>query len=270
MSETEFFLVVLVDARHLDYTDCRSFITSVAKHPSDMSKTGDVGHAWIYLRGVVDGEPVYIEGGFSGERGIIQAQYFDGIMNNIDFGYANPTYEQQCNPVFEPNPAKYLWETQCDGFFQWGSGIHRPTYAAKFDITKEQFCSIANFIANYDYVHYSLTGNQCSSYITQIGELIDVDLEANVCLPIDSTICFGDSQLRLWTDPQYALLPISSPDILEKKLMQMVDEEVAEPALAWYLRTHPQPLGKRIEALGKTITKFPCRYTKYIYMQSCK
>lgn len=269
MVPTEYFLVILVDAHHLDYTDCRSFVNTVAKHPGDCSKAGDVGHAWIYLQGVVDGVPICIEGGFSGERGIIQAQYFDGIMNYIDYGYANPTCEQMWNPRYEPNPAKYLWETQCDGFFQWGPGRHRPTYAAKIDLSQEQFCAVANFIMEYDYVHYAITGNQCSSYITQIGEILGLDLEATVYLPIDSSISFGGECMRLWTDPQYAWLPISTPDLLEKKLMDLVDAGSAQPALAWYQRTHPVSFCKRLRNAGYTLSKFPCRISKFLYMKGC-
>src|SRR4051794_20263360 len=69
LEPSDFYLVIFVNARHLDYTDCRSFLYTVAKHPSDRSKTGDVGHAWVYLKGIVHGEKVCIEGGHSGELG---------------------------------------------------------------------------------------------------------------------------------------------------------------------------------------------------------
>jgi hypothetical protein len=121
---------------------------------------------------------------------------------------------------------------------------------------------------NYDYVHYSLTGNQCSSYITQIGALIDIDLDANVCLPIDSSLDFGGEQIRLWEDPQYGWLPISSPDFLEMRLMELVAQGQAEYALDWYERTHPQPLKQKLSNLCTTITKFPQRCSKYLYMKS--
>lgn len=269
MREKPYFLVILVDARHLDYTDCHSFITTVAKHPSDMSKTGDVGHAWIYLQGMNNGVPVYIEGGFSGERGIVQPQYFDGIMNYIDYGCVDPWRERPEAYVYEPNPVKYLWETQYDGFFQWGSGIHTPSYAAKIDLTEEQFWTIVRFVESYDYVHYSLVGNQCSSYITQIGALIGLDLEATVGLPIDSMIDFGGEKLQLWKDPQYSVLPISTPDFLEKRLMELVAEGRAEYALDWYERFHGRPLGKGLASFGENLLKFPRRCSKFLYMKNC-
>ncbi len=267
MSWSDFFLVILVDAKHLDYTDCHSFITTVAKHPRDWSKEGDVGHAWVYLQGVIDGEPVFIEGGVSGERGLFQAQYLDGIMNYIDYGYANPTPEQLCNPRYEPNPVRYLWTTQHDGFFQWGPGRHRPSYAAKVELTEEQFLQTLQFIETYDYSHYALVGSQCASFITQIGALNSLDLDTTVYLPLDSCIEIGGESMRLWTDPCFSLLPLSSPDMLERKLMELVAERQAEPALQWYLKTHPEPLQKRLSRAGQSVYRFPNRYARFLRMK---
>lgn len=267
VTRSDFFLVFLVDAKHLDYTDCHSFITTVAKHPRDWSKEGDVGHAWVYLQGVVDGQPFFLEGGVSGERGLFQAQYFDGIMNYIDFGYANPTPEQLCCPRYEPDPVKYLWTTQHDGFFQWGPGRHRPSYAAKINLTEEQFTQILHFIETYDYSHYALVGSQCASFITQIGSLLGIALDTTVYLPLDSSIRIGGETMRLWTDPCYSLLPLSSPDMLEKRLMELVADGTAEPALAWYLQRHPVSLQQRLARFSQTLYRFPTRYARFLRMK---
>ena len=79
LSEADNYLVLLVNARHLDYTNGASLIRTVAKHPSDGTKNGDVGHAWIMLHGIVDGRHVHIEGGHSGELGRCQPRYFEGV-----------------------------------------------------------------------------------------------------------------------------------------------------------------------------------------------
>lgn len=228
ISESDYFLVVFVDARHLDYTDNYSFLRTVAKHPSDGSKNRDVGHAWIYVKGIDQGVPVCLEGGMSGELGNVQAKYFDGIMNYIDFGYANPSIEHRRYPRYEPNPVKYLWECQRDGYFQYGAGRHRPTFAAKIDLTPEQFRRICEFIKQYRYSEYAITGNQCSSFVAQVASLAGWDLECEVTMTIEPTIWFGGREIRLWTDPCYEKLTISSPDILEKSLMQSVREGKAE------------------------------------------
>lgn len=236
MHESDYFVVLLVDARHLDYTDNRSFFNTVAKHPSDGSKNGDIGHAWIYLQGYRNGQKVQIELGHSGERGLLQAKYFDGIMNYLDYGYANPTPEQRLCPRYEPNPVKYLWTTQQDGFFQKGAGGHRPTFAAKVDLTSEQFDRIWTFVhREYPFRQYALTQHQCSSFVVHIAALAGLSLEAQVSMKIEPGLYYRGVWIRLWEDPKYSTLIFSSPDILEKSLMQAVYQDKAEYALNWYL-----------------------------------
>lgn len=234
LRESDNFLVILVDARHLDYTNNYSFLKTMTKHPSDGSKNRDVGHSWIYLRGIQDGQAVFLEGGHSGELGVVQSKYFDGIMNYIDFGYATPTSKEILSPRIEPNPVKYLWETQHDGYFQWGSGGHSPTYAVKLDITSEQFELICSFITKYRYREYAITGNQCSSFVAQVASLAGLDLACEVTMDIQPCLYYGGRQVRLWSDPLYSQLTISSPDILEKSMMQAAKENQVENALQWY------------------------------------
>jgi hypothetical protein len=266
--ESERFLVVLVDARHLDYTDNRSFLKTVAKHPDDGSKGSDVGHAWIYLQGKCGGKVYCLEGGHSGESGLLQARYFDGIMNNIDYGYANPAKEEMECPRYEPNPIKYLWESQHDGFFQYGAGGHRPTYAAKMDLTEEQYYAILTFIQHFDFSDYSLRGNQCSSFAAQVASIGGLELEYEVDLTIDPVLQLGGYDLVLWNDPCYAKLTVSSPDIIEKDLMQAVGEGRAEYALDWYLHTHPEPVCRIVKKWRTNIVRFPKRLCRYWYICS--
>jgi hypothetical protein len=233
-----FSLVFLVDAPHLDCSNNNTLIKTIAKHPSNGSKNGDVGHAWIYLQGVIDGKKVFVEGGHSGELGITQAKYFDGIMNYIEYGYANPNLEQQRNPRYEPNPIKYLWAVQHDGFFQRGCGRHRPTFAAKIEITEDQFHRILKFIQpqNYNYRDYSLIGNQCSSFVVQVASLVNFQIESKQAIPIQQYLVAKGECFKLWEDPQYSTLIISSPDAIECSLKRAVRERRAVNALDWYLR----------------------------------
>lgn len=256
MQESSYFLVVLVEARHLDYTDNRSFLKTLAKHPSDGSKNGDVGHAWIYVQGLDHGTSIYLEGGHSGELGFTQAKYFEGIMNNIDYGYANPTPEECLWTRHEPNPVKYLWETQNDGFFQWGSGSHCPTFAAKVDLTPEQFNRILEYIYCYPFGEYAISGNQCSSFAAAVASLGGLELECEVSIPIDPQLHLGRAVLPMWQDPSYSVLTISSPDILEKSLMEAVDEGRAEYALEWYRGSHTR---SRKWRLLESVSRFPFR-----------
>lgn len=240
MKESDYFIVFLVDARHLDYTECPSLLRTIVKHPSDGSKNGDVGHAWIYLQGIVDGQHVCIEGGHSGELGSVQAKYFDGIMNYIEFGYANPTDEQKCSPRYEPNPIQYLWATQSDGFFQQGSGNHTPTCAVKIDLTEEQFQRILTFIHpdNYFYGDYTLTHNQCTTFLAKVAAVINFPIDYEVTVTIPSHLKVGGDRYTLWTDPKYGSFTFSSPDIAERSLIHALQSGKGEDALSWYKQKH--------------------------------
>ena len=238
MEETSHFLIICVNARHLDYTNAPSFIRTLAKHPSDGSKNGDVGHAWIYLRGNNEGVPITIEGGHTGEFGLVQAPYMEGVMDNIEYG---------CD-----NPVKYLWETQYDGCFQAGSGKHTPTYAAKINLSPCQFESMLAFIQQYDFCKYSLTGNQCSSFAVQIAKLAGWNLQDKVTMHLPRAL----DGFTLWTDPCYSHITFSSPDILEKRLKQSVACGEAETALSWYRKHRPHV---NQEACLETLKRFPAR-----------
>lgn len=220
-SESDYFLIILVSARRLDYFNSQSFLLTMAKHPSDGSLNGDVGHAWVYLQG--KGE--CLEGGHSGELGIREPKYFDGIMDLAESG--------------DPNPIRYLGKTLTDGFFQQGSGGHLPTYAVKVDLTKERYEAVREFIENYDYRHYSLARRQCVSFAAEAASLAGLDLEGQVAMRIDQFIRVGKCRIRLWKDSQYSMLAFDSPDMLEKSLMRTVREGRAEYALDWYLANSP-------------------------------
>lgn len=236
MQEDEYFLIILVEARHLDYSRTDAFFHSVAKHPSDGSKTGDVGHAWIYLQGKCNGKVIAIEGGHSAERDREIPRYFDGIMNYNDWGYANPTDEQKLCPRYEPNPVKYLWTTREDGYFQKGTGGHQPTFAAKVSLSDEQFTDILNFIhpCHYLYRYYALTEQQCSSFVVQVAALAGLSLEAQTSIKIAPNVYFGGRQVRFWENSCYATIHFPTPDVVEKSLMHAVETGQAEYALDWY------------------------------------
>src|ERR1700722_1522792 len=55
LKPSEYFLVLLTDARHLDYSHCRFLLASIAKNPLNGSKEGSTGHAWVYLKGHING-----------------------------------------------------------------------------------------------------------------------------------------------------------------------------------------------------------------------
>lgn len=271
MQESDYFLVMLVDARHLDYSSFCSLLRTMSKHPSDGSKNGDVGHAWLYLRGVMDGRAFVFEGGQSGECGDGTPKYLEGVTNYIEYGYANPTEEEKRHPKCEPNPIKYMSEWRYDGFFQFGSGGHCPTFAAKVDLTEEQFRIIYEMVCPRwnEYASYCLLEKQCSSLVIKVAEIAGLDLTCCVNIPIPSEVtCWGNSY-RLWTDPAYSVLTIPSPDALEQSLVSAVAEGKAQFALDWYMqRLRPQK--RTLRAFIEDVRLFPERIARYHFSHSIR
>ena len=76
--------------------------------------------------------------------------------------------------------------------------------------------------------------------------------------------------LTLWNDPKYSQITISSPDILEKSLIEAVETGRAEEALDWYLETHPIPIRQRLCRLLETAQRFPERYQRYSLISEIK
>ena len=246
---TEYFIVFLVDAKHLDYTNSQTFLKTFTKHPSTGNKECNVGHAWIYLKGMdKNNKSIVIEGGHSGELGVSKLRYVDGIS----------LLAQNNNG----NPISYLWEPLNDGFFQQGNGGHNPTFAAKVNLTKQQFWDIYTFIhpKNYPYKEYSLTARQCASFIAQIAALLDICIESEVTLPINQYAFFLGQKIPLWTDSRYSEITFSSPDIIEKSLFDLVSKGHAESVKYWYLK-------KTVfvqESCVKKITSFPKRLYRHL------
>lgn len=228
------YIIFLVDARHLDYRDASCFLRSVAKHPSDGSKNSDVGHAWIYLKKDQD----ILEGGVSGETGIGQPRYIEGVVTLSEKG--------------DPNPARYFWTKQRDGFFQSGSGGHTPTFAAKVNLTDEEYDKILNFICSYSYHDYSLIQNNCASFLEEIAALIGLPLDSKEVIEIPSSICVGNETIHFWNDPCYHSIVFSSPDRIERGLLEWVKEGRAEPALAWYKRQPSETFSARLKGDSTT------------------
>jgi hypothetical protein len=211
------YMIISVDAKHLDYSCAESFMMSMTLNQ------GYVGHAWLCL----NHNGMCIEGGHSGERGITQPRYCDMIQNNLDYGYPNPTEEQKQHPRFEPNPIKCLWENQNDGFFQRGSGNHRATYAVYIPLDDATAAKIQTYIQAYPFHDYSLIGNQCTSFCAQAAAIAGLELEDQVTLPIEQFVKFKRCAYKLWEDPLYNQITFPSPDVLEKSLKKAVKEHKA-------------------------------------------
>lgn len=239
-------LVILVNARKLDYSSSRRFLATLAKHPSDWSKNGDVGHAWICLIG----KGLVIEGGHTGEFGHFQPRYFDEVIRRCQLG--------------EENPVRYLHETLYDGRFQRGSGGHKPTFAAKIDLTEEQFEAIREFIRTYNYEEYSLTKRQCVDFVCSAAQLAGLNLDCQIAVKLSPTLQLKNERYRLWSDPSLEMLAFASPDCLQSCLMEAVREKRAERVLEWYRRHHRESSLEKLSKWWETLVLFPKRIRRLL------
>jgi hypothetical protein len=258
-----YFLIILVDARQLDYTSTKACLRSLVKHPSDGSKNSDVGHAWIYLKGEIDGLPYELEGGQTGELGLYQPKYFEGIMNYVDFGYSHPSQIEKVSPRYEPNPVKYLWEDLHDGYFQKESGGHRPTFAIKVELTSQQFDDILTFISQYSFERYSLVQHQCCSFVIDVAALVGLELDATITMPIDPFVRIGGDQIRLWIDPCYSQLRFLCPERLEYSMLAAAQEGRATSALDWYLKYRSSSFNEKCYRTYDDLKCFPARFYRF-------
>lgn len=211
-------VIFYVDAPKLCYDSFETLVQGLAK--SQTHKDGrlyaNVGHAWLKVCGTLDGHTIDVTLGHSGELGVINRPYFEGVMDLLDKKH--------------PNPVSYLFSSLSDGFAQFSSGGHLPTFAAKCLITQQQLRAIVRFIhpKRYPYSEYALTGNQCASLVAQAAALAGLSLEHRVSVPIPKILYFGGRKMRLWTHPRYRTLTFSSPDKLEQSLKQLVRSGQAE------------------------------------------
>ena len=232
-SRNEYFLIVLVSAVHLDYTNTETLVRSLYKQK--WKQNGFVGHSWIFLKGQKEGRPFTLEVGLS--QPADQADMFRGVLDLNDYGYVDPTGEQKLNPRFEPNPVRRLWDDWNTGVRLAGrQGRTYPTYAALVHIDKDVFERILAYAdpANYDFKSFSLAGRQCTTFAAGAAALAGLEVETEIPIKVPRTVEFGGRTVRLWEDPKYSVLVVSSPDKLEESLIQAVRQGRAEYGLDVY------------------------------------
>lgn len=189
-------LTLFVESHGLDYSSTMGFVRS-------MACSGNFGHAWIRLKG-----PQGLwEGGHSGELGSSDPTYFQGIMKLIDAGDANPV--------------RYLWSTLHDGYCEKGSGGHIPTCALEVDIGEDKYWAIRELIAHYPFQEYSLSDQQCCTFVMRVAKIVGIDLDATTSIQIDPQIHFLGECLPLWEDPRYSRFEFYSPEALEKSIQNL-------------------------------------------------
>jgi len=218
--EGDHFLVVLVDARHLDYSSPAGYLSTLQSLCS--SQEPHTGHAWIILSGKRGGEPWIFEGGHTGEFGRLAPRYFDEML--------------RLSRNKDPNPAQYLFSPLPDGQLEIGSGGHLPTFAAAFPVTEEGFARIMRLFEadGYDFSQWGLRGPHCVHFVLSCLACVGIDIFCQEQVQLPASFSFEGERIDLWIDSAYSTLTTQTPELLEQRLVEHVSEGRALVATAWY------------------------------------
>jgi hypothetical protein len=218
----EYFLVILVDARHADYSSTRGYVTSLAESLIRQHYL-DPGHAWIVLAGKKDGKPWVFEGGHSVNCPAVTKYYFQHVLGLFS--------EEE-----DPNPARHLFAPTNIGSLEQGPGDSQPTFAAAIPLTQEGFERILKLFDEdgYDFSCWGIQGPNCIQFALSCLATAGIEFECHETLPVPPSFSIFGNEIRLWSDPEYSRLNLRTPDLLEKRLFDLVRQGTAYFALPWY------------------------------------
>ena len=220
--ESDYYLVVLVDARHLDYSTPTKYFCTLSRGLF-LRQDPNTGHTWIILAGKQDGKEWLFEGGHTGEFGLYAPRYFDEVVRLA--------CEEQ-----DPNPASYLFSALPDGCLQYGSGGHDPTFAAAFPLTEEGYHRVRRLLAEggYDFSRWGILGPNCIRFSLACLASIGIELSCKETFVLPHSFVYQGEEVHLWTDPAFSNLCVDTPELLEKRLWELVEDGKGASALKWY------------------------------------
>lgn len=217
------YLVVLVNAKGIEFSSPERFLKTMAKHPRGNKQDRSIGHAWLILAGPL----TWMECGHTGEFGLERPGYRESVQGAIDHG--------------DPNPIASFWTDLKDGRREVGSGGHEPSTAVRFELTQQQYESIRAFIADYDYSSFSIREKACTAFVTQVAALAGITLGHLVTLDIPMRTRFQGKDVRWWSDPRYSRMTFGSPDVLEKSLKRAVEKGIGCDWMNEYRKAMKRP-----------------------------
>jgi hypothetical protein len=220
--KSEYYLVVLVDARHLDYTSPRNYISTLSQGLF-LSQDPNTGHTWVVLAGKEEERPWVFEGGHTGEFGLYAPRYFDEVVRLA--------WDEN-----HPNPASYLFHPLPDGCLQYGSGGHAPTFAAAFPLTEKGYQRVRRLLTEegYDFSRWGIRGPNCIRFSLACLASVGVELNCQEKFQLPKSFTYKGEEVALWSDPAYSCLCVETPELLEKRLWELVEKGRAIVATKWY------------------------------------
>ena len=139
-------------------------------------------------------------------------------------------------PKKDSNPVRHLFNPTKNGLFEYGPGENRPTFGAAIPLTKEGFERVLKLFEEdgYDFSKWGIEGPTCVQFALSCLASIGIEFDCEDALPVPDSVSFFGKEFRLWSDPSYASLTIKTPDLLEKRLWELVKKGSAFCATQWY------------------------------------
>lgn len=163
------------------------------------------------------------EGGHTGEFGLYAPRYFDEVVRLA--------WDEH-----HPNPASYLFHALPDGCLQYGSGGHNPTFAAAFQLTEGGYQRVRRLLTEggYDFSRWGLRGPNCIHFSLACLASVGVELDCQEQVHLPKSFTYKGEEIALWSDPSYSCLTVDTPELLEKRLWEVVERGQALVATKWY------------------------------------
>lgn len=260
-------LLFCMDAPNLDYSNLKKFLETMSKHPDSYNKEGRVGHAWFCL--LLNGNPQKrFEVGHTGEMGVVQPKFFNGVLNYNYTGYFDGNESETTRPFrFEPNPIRYLFSTLHDGYLQYNSGGHRPNAVYGCWITDRQKDLIIETVDRYPSNFYSLTQYQCCRLVEEVASVLGLELKSSCEIYFERALQLSNDTIRLWKDVKYSKITVRTVDALYKSIEKYSKLGVFEDYTSYYMK---KIYKRKRKPLLETILRFPERYQRLNQLRNCK
>ena len=204
-----YYLYILNEAADWDYSDAATLVFSIWQRPW--------AHSWLILESPRD----RLEFGHTGDLGITNPRFHDGVYQKIQAG--------------DPNPIAYLWRTMSDGQLQIGKPNRPPTLVWRMPITQRRYQLIHEYLMQRKYDQFGVRSNNCTDLVAEAAALAGINLIHRIHLTLPPETKVLGRLRRIWTDSRYRILEYSTPEVLDADLRQLARLGIGSDVTEWYL-----------------------------------